>query len=131
MLGSVSLGKRYIGQDISPIHVRESSKLMDFLHKCCINIDAVITQQDILQSNGEYECLFTCPPYEDIEQWQDVPISKFTCDDWIDECLSRFKCRKYIFVVDYTKMYKEYIVDEIVNKSHFGSNSEYVILIQR
>ena len=131
MLGAVSLGKRYIGQDISAIHVRESNEIIKFLHKYCIGIDAIITQQDILQSNGEYECLFTCSPYQDIEQWQDVPVSKRTCDDWIDECLSRFKCRKYLFVVDYTDKYKNYIVDEIKNKSHFGSNSEYVILIQK
>ena len=131
MLGAVSLGKRYIGQDISPIHVRESNNMIGFLRNNGININAYVTQSNVLKSNGEYECLFTCPPYQDIEQWQDVPVSKRTCDDWIDECLSRFKCRKYLFVVDYTERYLDYVVDEIKNKSHFGSNSEYVILIQR
>ena len=128
MLGAVSLGKRYIGQDISSIHVRESNEIIKFLH---IDDKATINQQDILQSNGEYECLFTCPPYEDIEQWQDVKPDKRTCDDWIDECLSRFKCRKYLFVVDYTEKYIDYVVDEIINKSHFGSNSEYIVQIIR
>ena len=127
MLGAVSLGKRYIGQDISPIHVRESNNMIKSLN---IN-NAIIIACDILKSNGEYECLFTCSPYQDIEQWLDVPVSKRTCDDWIDECLSRFKCKKYLFVVDYTERYLDYVVDEIKNKSHFGSNSEYVILIQK
>ena len=127
MLGAISLGKKYIGQDISPIHVRESNNMIKYM-----NLDNIfITQQDILKSSGTYECLFTCSPYSDIEQWLDVPCDERTCDDWIDECLSRFKCRKYLFVVDNTDKYKDYIVDVIVNKSHFGSNNEYVIMIQR
>ena len=135
MLGTVSLGKRYIGQDISMIHVNESNRMIkflkDFYYEFNIKINANIKHNDLLQSSGEYECLFTCPPYEDIEQWLEVPVDTRTCDDWIDECLNRFKCKKYLFVVDYTEKYKEYIVDEIKNKSHLNKNSEYVILIER
>ena len=43
----------------------------------------------------------------------------------------RFKCERYVFIVDNTVKYKEYIVDEIVNKSHLGKNNEYVIVIDR
>ena len=131
MLGAVSLGKKYIGQDISSIHVRESNEMISFLKKYEIDIDATVIQQDILKSTGAYQALFTCSPYSDKEQWQDIKPHKRTCDDWIDECLSRFNCRKYLFVVDYTEKYKDYIVDEIHNKSHLNKNSEYVILIQR
>ena len=132
MLGAISLGKRYIGQDISNIHVNESNNIIAFLKDKGIDINASIIQKDILESNGEYECLFTCPPYEDIEQWLDVPVSINTCDDWIDICLNNFKCKKYLFVVDYTEKYQEYIVDEISNRSHLKTdNSEYVILIER
>lgn len=131
MLGCISLGKQYIGQDISDIHVRESNNMIEFLKRNAINISTSVENKDILQSYGEYDCLFTCPPYSDKEQWLDVKIDTRSCDDWIDECLSRFKCRKYLFVVDNTVKYKEYIVDEIMNKSHLNKNSEYVILIQR
>ena len=51
------------------------------------------------------------------------------CDQWIDECIKRFNCKKYLFVVDKTEKYKENIVEEIKNNSHFGSKIEYVILI--
>ena len=137
MLGTISLGKRYIGQDISDIHVRESNNMIKFLDENIKwfdidNIDTNIECKDILDSSGEYECLFTCPPYEDIEQWLDVPVSKRTCDEWIDECLKRFKCKKYLFVVDNNiEKYKDYVVDTIRNKSHFGYNGEYVVLIER
>jgi len=147
MLGTISLGKKYIGQDISIIHINESNKMIKFLKdnikyfkmirkdtkyfNDISTINAIITQANILDSTGEYECLFTCPPYSDKEQWLEVPIDTRSCDDWIDECLSRFKCKKYLFVVDNTIKYKNYIVDEIKNRSHFGGNSEYVILIER
>jgi hypothetical protein len=129
MLGAASLGKTYIGQDISEIHVRESNQMIEFLRKYFDMNNLEVHQSDILQSSGEYQCLFTCPPYSDKEQWLDVIPDKRTCDDWIDECIRRFKCKKYLFVVDYTDRYKEYIVDEIINKSHFGVNKEYVIMI--
>ena len=129
MLGTISLGKRYIGQDLSLIHVNESNNLMDFLRSKGIEFQAEITQKDILQSTGEYPCLFTCPPYGDKEQWQDVPVDTRTCDDWIDECISRFKCRRYVFVVDNTTKYTDKVVDVIKNKSHFGGNEEKIILV--
>jgi hypothetical protein len=58
-----------------------------------------------------------------------VPIDKRSCDDWIDICINNFKCKKYLFVVDNTEKYRDYIVDIIENKSHLNKNKEYVILI--
>lgn len=124
MLGVCASGKKYIGQDINQQIVNESNEIIEFL-----NINASITQQDILSSSGEYECLFTCSPYSDKEIWSNESVFK-TCDEWIDECLSRFKCNAYLFVVDNTEKYKNYIVEEIENKSHFGKNKEYVVLIK-
>lgn len=131
MLGSISSNKQYIGQDISPIHVNESNNMLLFLKDNGIQFNANIECKDILQSSGEYECLFTCPPYSDIEQWYEVPVDKRTCDDWITECINRFKCKKYLFVVNETNVYKDYIINEISNKSHFSKNKEYVIMICR
>ena len=49
----------------------------------------------------------------------------------IDLCLKKHKCKKYLFVVDKTEKYKNNIVEIIENKSHIGSNNEYVILIEK
>ena len=48
----------------------------------------------------------------------------------IDVCIDKFKCKAYLFVVDYTCKYKQFIVDTIENKSHFGTNFENIILIK-
>lgn len=134
MLGTISLGKRYIGEDISGIHVNESNRMIEFLtdYKDIVgNFNATVSCSNVLSSYGSYECLFTCPPYEDKEQWLNVPVDARTCDDWIDECLNRFNCKRYLFVVDYTYKYNDYVVDKIINKSHFSNNAELVILIER
>ena len=123
MLGCCSLNKKYIGQDVNEITINESLEIKNFLH-----LDSELSCKDIFESSGEYDCLFTCPPYGDKENWNQV-IKNISCDQWIDECLKRFKCKNYLFVVDNTEKYKNNVVEEICNKSHFGLNTEKIILI--
>jgi hypothetical protein len=131
MLGSISLNKNYIGQDISYIHIRESNNIIDFLKQYYDLPRIELRIKDIMESNGEYECLFTCSPYRNKEEWCNVNTINKTCDEWIDECLNRFKCKKYLFVVDKTEKYKDNIVDKVSNKSHFSMNRELILLIER
>lgn len=123
MLGACACGKKYIGQDINETHVKESNEIIDKL-----KLNAVILQKDIFESTGEYDCLFTCSPYGLKEIWNEHETNKY-CDEWIDECLQRFKCKRYVFVVDKTEKYKDKIVEEISNKSHFSNAKEYIIVI--
>jgi len=124
MLGTCDCGKQYIGQDINQIHVDESNNIIKDL-----KLNAIVTQCDVFKSHGEYDCLFTCSPYNLKEIWNENETN-LSCDEWIDICLTQFKCKKYLFVVDTTEKYKNNIVETIENKSHFGSNNEYVILIE-
>lgn len=123
MLGTCACGKKYIGQDINEMHVKESNEIIDKL-----KLNAVILQKNMFESTGEYDCLFTCSPYCLKEIWNENETNK-TCDEWIDECLTRFKCKRYVFVVDKTEKYKDKIVEEISNKSHFSNSKEYIIVI--
>lgn len=127
MLGACSLDKSYIGQDINVSHIKESKQIAEFLGLKNVSLKV----QNILEdTKKEYECLFTCPPYGGKEHWNiKNDLIEKTCDEWIDECLNRFKCKTYLFVVDETEKYKDYIVEEISNSSHFGNNKEYVIKI--
>ena len=131
MLGTIASGKKYIGQDISEIHLHESSQIVEFLKQHGYSPEVELYQANVLQSRGEYPCLFTCPPYQDKEQWLDVKIDMRTCDDWIDLCINHFKCQRYVFVVDSTEKYKNNIVDIITNKSHMNKNNEYIVLINK
>jgi DNA modification methylase len=124
LLGVASLEKNYIGQDLNQEAVKESNEIIRFLDLK----NELIVQKDILDSKGRYEALFTCSPYSNKEIWGNETVFK-SCDDWIDECKSRFICKKYLFVVDNTEKYKDFVVEEICNKSHFGTNIEKVILI--
>lgn len=128
MLGAINNNKHYIGNDISEKHIKESKNIVEYKH-----IENLVTlfNFDIFQMDKcEYECLFTCPPYGNKEKWNDTDVN-LSCDEWIDICLNKFKCKKYLFVVDDTLKYKDYIVDTIQNKSHINENNEYIILIEK
>lgn len=126
LLGCCSLGKRYIGQDISPFVVDESCNIIEDFH-----LDATVDCVDSLDTTGEYDCLFTCTPYRDKELWQ---INKYnlSCDNWIDLLVAKYDCKRYLFVVDETAKYSDNVVETITNKSHLiNTNVEYVILIDK
>ena len=125
MLGVTACGKKYIGQDINKTHVIESNNMLNAL-----KLNATVTCKDLFESYGSYECLFTCPPYGLKEIWNENE-DNLTCDQWITECIKRFSCNRYLFVVDNTELYKDNIVETLINKSHFGTNHEYVVLIEK
>jgi len=131
LLGTISIGKHYIGQDININHINESCNILIFLRNHFKNINAELFNKNIFASSGKYPCLFTCSPYADKEIWDGTPESSLSCDKWINECLQRFDCERYVFVVDESTDYKDNIVETLNNKSHFGLNNEYVIVINR
>lgn len=126
LLGAISTNKTYIGQDLNPKVIQESNQIMQFLN---ISSDRYqLNQKDILDSNGKYECILTCPPYYKKEIYNEESVFKI-CDDWIDECLQRFKCKRYVFVVDTTNTYSNYVVETLKSTSHFSNVRELVIVI--
>lgn len=133
MLGALSLGKNYIGQDLCKSSVEESKQIVQFLkEQFDIKQRVELSVKNSVTSYGEYQCLFTCPPYNDIEKWPGVKSVNFSCDKWIDICLTHYKCDKYVFVVDDTiKKYKDFIVETITNTSHFKENHEYIVVINK
>ena len=134
MLGSVvGAGRNFVGQDINANFINESRRIQEIIDPN--HVHTTLKVQDIFSDSGEYDCLFACPPYNKIEQWNfadgkniDVDL---TCDQWIDECLSRYKCQTYLFVVDdkSTLKYKKNVIETLCNRSHFGKNYEYIVRI--
>lgn len=127
LLGTIAAGKMYIGNDIREETVQESNQIIDFLG---VHTRASITVKDIKDNFGTYPCMLTCPPYDSKEIYVEDQIVH-SCDDWIDICLNHFDCDRYVFVVDKTDRYQDYIVEELKMKSHFRKSSEYVIVIDK
>ena len=131
MLGALACGKSYIGNDISQIMIGESSQLYDWLKTNYPDIpDVKLSCADVHDQYGEYPCLFTCVPYSNYEQWIDAPDSDMLADDWIDLCMDHFKCKRYIFIVDYTEKYTDNLVGVISNVLGSGID-QYIIKIDR
>lgn len=124
LIGVASTGKRYVGQDIRKKVVEESNQIIRFLRLS----NCYVSCKDVLKSEGSYECLLTCSPYSSKEVYGDETSFR-SCDEWIDECLSRFKCNRYVFVADETEKYKNNVVEEIQNSSHFSKSVEKVVVI--
>ncbi len=130
LLSAASCNKKYIGQDLNEEHVKESNEIIQFkeLQGC------TVVQQDILtDSNKQFynTSLFTCPPYSDKEFWtEDKSELTKTCDEWIDICLEKYKCDRYLFVVDDTERYKDKVVEHLGTQGGlFKRKSELVVLI--
>lgn len=128
LLAAENYHKKYFGFDINEDHVKESNEIIAFRNFEKSNIEV----RDILSDfeRETYDCLFTCPPYGGKEHWNEKndEVEK-SCDEWIDICLKKFNCKKYLFIIDETEKYKNYIVETLVKKSHFGERKEFVILI--
>ena len=124
LLGAVSLNKHYVGQDLNKITVEETNDLIKYF-----NLDATVSCVDSLKTTGEYDCLFTCSPYRHKELWGQDDYN-MSCDEWITNLIQQYKCKDYLFVVDETTLYKDYIVEELTNKSHINSNKEYIVHIK-
>lgn len=130
LIGAIRCKKNYQGFDINETHVEESNQIIEYFGA---SNTVSVTSKDLLTTQvNVYKntTLFTCPPYEDIEHWNVTDVVK-SCDEWIDECMSRYICDYYLFVVDKTIKYNYNIIETIENKSHLGTNNEFVVLIKR
>lgn len=125
LLGTAALNKKYIGYDINSITIEESKNLINFLSL----INCEVFNTDSLKSSGEFECLFTCPPYSEKERWNQN-IQNLSAEEWITYCLKAFRCKKYLFVVDNPGKYSDKIAEIIKYQSHFGERQEYVISLE-
>ena len=126
MIACIAMNKRYIGQDISETHIRESLNMVQFLKDNGINIDLSLSVADSSRTIGTYQCLFANIPSGD-EEYQDVD-NIYTSDEWIDICLNNYKCNKYIFIVKHTERYADKIVYKINNRYNFIDDYEIILI---
>jgi 23S rRNA G2445 N2-methylase RlmL len=83
-----------------------------------------------LKDTTSYDVLLTCPPYGNKEIWlEDQNCLKG--DDYIKMCLQKIKAKKYIFVVDETYAFSDYIKENVERKSHMAASKEVVVVIMK
>lgn len=127
LLGVCATGRHYTGYDLNSKAVSEASEIIKF-H----NLDATVSVKDIISDSTSIsaECILTCPPYYDKETYS-VETEYRKCEEWIDLVMSRYSCKKYVFVVDDAGKYSKYISETITTKSHYNSIKEYVVVISK
>lgn len=116
MLGAISLGKKYIFNDKSETRLLESKRMVEFLNKYKIKTNIEFRNNH----DGEYPCLFTFITCIDINQ----------SDNLIYEYLERYKCKRYVFIVDHTDKYKSNIEDLILDIDDL-SEYKFIIIIDK
>ena len=135
LIGAFRQGRQYFGFDIHQDHVRESNEIVQYLKA---EKFLSVAQEDLITAPVKtYDfntCLFTCPPYGGKEHWnQSNDEVEKTCDEWIDLCLKKYQnCGAYLFVVDQTVKYKDFVVESFTPKNGlFKKMNEQVILISK
>jgi hypothetical protein len=117
------LHKNYIGVDIN----LELVKWHQLKQRNIIIGDAKEFKYDGICS------VFICPPYQDIELYsEDQDISLTQCQ-WLELVMQNIpNAKEYIMVCKVVDSgWEKYIVETKPNKSHFGTNNEYVLLVTK
>ena len=91
MLACIAMDKYYVGLCSNDIQRRECNNMLSFLRGNGIQYKVSFND------NVEHVCLFT----------------EVNDDTQIDQCLSKYRCKRYIFITKRTERYRNNIVEEI------------------
>lgn len=129
---SVELKRNYIGSDYN-------SELVEWHKECGRNISFM----DANEFYYDGECsVFICPPYSDkktgrcfedynFEGFDNSAKAMSQCD-WLQLCMNRIpNANEYVMVCKVVdEGWEKYVIDKKINKSHFGTNNEYIIVVK-
>lgn len=115
------LGINYIGIDFN-------KELVDWHKSCKRNIE--YGDANTFTYNGECSVLI-CPPYQDVETYFEGQDLKTTQCEWLEIVMKNIpNAKEYIMVCKVVdKGWEKYIIETKGNKSHFGTNNEYVLKV--
>lgn len=86
-----------------------------------------------IKTDRENCSVFICPPYTNFEQYFKGQDLKTTQCEWLQIVMNNIpNAKEYLMVCKVVdKGWEKYIVEEKINKSHLGTNKEYVLLIKQ
>lgn len=117
------LNKQYIGCDLN-------EELVEW-HKS-LNRPITLLDANNFKYNGADCSVFICPPYTNYETYFKGQDLRTTQCEWLQQIMQNVpNANEYLMVCKVVdKGWEKYIVEEKINKSHFGTNREYVLLIK-
>lgn len=118
----IKLGKEYIGCDLN-------KELVEWHNSKGRNIQLCNANDFTYDGNCS---VFICPPYQDFEVYFEGQDTKKTQCDWLSIVMKNVpNAKEYLMVCKTVDPgWEKYIVEEKINRSHFGTNKEYVLLIR-
>lgn len=122
------LNKKYYGWDLNKELVdwhHEKGRLFDT--GCGIEYGDANNIKTIRENCS----VFICPPYTNFEIYFDGQDLKTTQCEWLQIVMNNIpNAKEYLMVCKIVdEGFEKYIVEEKVNKSHLGTNKEYVLLV--
>ena len=119
---SIEANKNYVGCDFN-------KDLIDWHNSFGRNI---LYNDAKLFTFKETCSVFMCPPYRDIEIYFEGQDTNTSECEWLEIVRRNVpNAKEYLMVCKQVDPgYEKYIVEEKTNKSHLGSNKEYVLLIK-
>ena len=116
------LNKNYIGCDLN-------KELVNWHNSVGRNIECA----DAKDFKYLGDCsVFICPPYTNIEIYFDNQDTSLTQCEWLSIVMKNIpNANEYVMVCKVVdKGFEKYIVETKENKSHFGLNKEYILVIK-
>lgn len=129
LLGTVSLGKRFVGLHYSDVLINESNQLIKWLQSWYPETNAILQQAIRIQAMGEVSCMLTRFPGSQQCIFEQSPM-KNTPDEFIRQCMKSISCKRYVFVVPSTEEFRDCVVDTIPDR-HDPDWKELVVVIDR
>lgn len=117
------LGVKYLGVDLNEELVKWHQEL-----------NRNIILGDAINFSSDQECsVFICPPYQDKEIYFENQNCNLTQCDWLKIVMKNISnAKEYIMVCKVVDTgWEKYIKEIKINKSHFGENKEYVLVLSQ
>ena len=129
LLGTVSLGKRFIGLHYSDVLINESNQLIKWLQSYYPETNAILQRWIPTQAMGEVSCMLTRFPGSQQCIFEQSPMN-ISPDEFIRQFMKGTSCKRYVFVVPSTEEFRDCVADTIVDR-HDPDWKELVVVIDR
>ena len=129
LLGTVSLGKWFVGLHYSDVLINESNQLIKWLQSYYPETNAILQRWIPTQALEDVSCMLTRFPGSQQCIFEQSPMNT-NPDAFIRQFMKASSCKRYVFVVPSTEEFRDCVVDTIPDR-HDPDWKELVVVIDR